>query len=90
MFPSESSFFVTSEDCEGKSQSYLTKPRLWYDCQYLAELRIDSIGPDRRGLFYLHGTWFLNGYFASSGFVDYHMGVRSYLVTPLTAIEAVG
>jgi hypothetical protein len=86
--PKETAFFAPSKDCANVSLSDLAES--YFDgCDFMAELLIEGVGPDRRGLFYLHGSWHLNGYFASSGFVDFHMLYRSYAITPLTPLEAV-
>ncbi len=93
--PKETGFTSPSENCSDVPLSELSDH--FYDddndgvpgCDFMAELRIEDVGPERPGMYYLHGSWYLTGYFASEGFVDFHMWFRYYAITPLTTIEAV-
>jgi hypothetical protein len=52
-------------------------------------LSIKKVGePDRQGLYFAHGAYHLNGYFANRGVVDISTGAATVSITPLTDLEA--
>ncbi|CCH32603.1 hypothetical protein ABZ816_23305 [Actinosynnema sp. NPDC047251] len=54
-------------------------------------LSINKAGePDRRGMYFAHGAYNLNGYFANRGIIDISTGAATVSITPLTDLEALG
>ncbi|GAA4882723.1 hypothetical protein GCM10023203_38040 [Actinomycetospora straminea] len=82
--PTESGLLVPTQDCPVRPLSELTTQ----DCN-LEALEIQGVSPDRHGLVYAHGNWSLDGYFASSGFINTFTGLNAYSIYPLTPVEAV-
>jgi hypothetical protein len=82
--PTEGGFWLPSEDCPDKPFAKLTDQ----DCA-LVHIDIRSTSTESVGLWYQHGTWHLQGYFANHGYVDTWMGVTTYAITTLSDVEAV-
>lgn len=83
--PFDGGFVVPSVGCPEKPLSELTT----MDCILDSLTVLEATAPDRAGMSYEHGIWKLNGYFASTGYVNVFMGQNVYSITPLTPVETV-
>jgi hypothetical protein len=84
--PSEDQLTVPTEECPTNTKRLAElSPR---DC-LLDVLQIAEVSKQRQGLYYEHGSWRLNGYFASVGLLNVYQGYQAHSMTPLTAVEAV-
>ncbi len=91
--PSEAGFRTPSEDCDDLSLQEVSDRYLIANgpyCEFIASLEISDSDSNRLSMFWLHGAWQIRGYFASEGLYDFHMGIRTYRIAPLTITDAVG